>query len=125
MAISAERLSAYLSEPTHLMLVAVHEGEIVAQCAAVIHRRPEKPDQLYVDEVGVTSALRRQGLARQLMSEMFAWGHALGCQKSWLATELDNIEALGLYRGFDGVSSKVVLFEYDLSALQKPTGASR
>jgi aminoglycoside 6'-N-acetyltransferase I len=55
------RLAAYLAEPGHHMLVALRAGEVVAQVAAVIHRHPDKPTELYIDEVGVTPALQRQG----------------------------------------------------------------
>ena len=61
------RLAAYLAEPGHHMLVALRAGEVVAQVAAVIHRHPDKPTELYIDEVGVTPALQRQGIARALM----------------------------------------------------------
>src|SRR4051812_50184849 len=58
------RLAAYLAESGHHMLVALLAGEVVAQVAAVIHRHPDKPTELYIDEVGVTPALQRRGVAR-------------------------------------------------------------
>jgi len=48
--IDAERLAAYLGEPNHCMLVAMRNGEVVGQVAAVIHRHPDKPTELYIDE---------------------------------------------------------------------------
>jgi len=78
------RLAAYLAEPGHHMLVALRAGEVVAQVAAVIHRHPDKPTELYIDEVGVTPALHRRGIARRMLDVMFAWGRELGCEEAWV-----------------------------------------
>jgi len=80
--VNAKRLAAYLAEPGHLMIVALAGDEVVAQCAAVIHRHPDKPTELYIDEVGVSPTFQRQGIARQLLDEMFALGKALGCEEA-------------------------------------------
>ena len=66
----------------------------------VIHRHPDKATELYVDEVGTASTHLRQGIARAMMDEMFAWGRELGCTEAWLGTELDNDRGQGLYRGY-------------------------
>ena len=95
--INPARLAAYAAEPGHLMLLAVADGEVVAQVAAVIHRHPDKVTELYVDEVGVTPAFQRQGLATRMMDEMFALGREFGCSEAWVGTEPDNVAANGLY----------------------------
>jgi ribosomal protein S18 acetylase RimI-like enzyme len=51
----------------------------VAQVAAVVHRHPDKVTELYIDEVGVAPAWRRQRLARRMLDEMMAIGRAEGC----------------------------------------------
>lgn len=94
------RLDAYLREPGHLMVLAFEGTLVIGQCAAVIHRHPDKPVELYIDEVGTASTHRRQGVARAMLDEMFRWGRELGCEEAWLGTELDNVEANGLYRGY-------------------------
>ena len=98
--INADWLDAYLLEPGHLMVLAIEAGTVVGQCAAVIHRHPDKPDELYIDEVGTASTQLRRGIATALMEEIFAWGRELGCKEAWLGTELDNEAANALYRGF-------------------------
>ena len=50
------RLAAYLTEPGHFMFVATTGGEVVGQCAAVIHRHPDKVTELYIDEVGAETS---------------------------------------------------------------------
>jgi aminoglycoside 6'-N-acetyltransferase I len=113
-AIDPERLHRYLDEPGHMMIVAIDEGVVVAQCAAVVHRHPDKPSELYIDEVGTAPSHQRRGIARLLMEAMFDWGRELGCEESWLGTELDNVAANALYRGFGGKSAEMAYFEFEL-----------
>ncbi len=98
--IHPERMQAYLREPGHLMLLAFDGSLVVGQCAAVIHRHPDKSTELYVDEVGTATSHLRQGIATAMMEEMFRWGRELGCEEAWLGTDLDNDPANGLYRRF-------------------------
>jgi ribosomal protein S18 acetylase RimI-like enzyme len=111
--IDPARLAAYLAEPRHLMIVALAGGEIVGQTAAVIHRHPDKPTELYLDEVGVTPALWRRGIARRMLQAMFAWGVELGCEEAWVGTEPDNHPARGLYEAFGETAVPIVMYEYD------------
>src|SRR4051812_40405703 len=70
-AVDHRRLWAYLTEPGHHMVVALRDGEMVGQVAAVVHRHPDKLTELYIDEVGVTPKLHRRGIARQMLDAMF------------------------------------------------------
>ena len=108
--VDAARLHAYLRTPGHMMVVALEGGSVVGQCAAVIHRHPDKPAELYIDEVGTASTHRRQGIARAMMEEMFAWGRETGCVEAWLGTELDNDAANALYRGFTPVEDEAIQY---------------
>ncbi|MET3579212.1 ribosomal protein S18 acetylase RimI-like enzyme [Mesorhizobium robiniae] len=65
-AVRPDRLAAYLASPGHFMIVALADGVVVGQCAAVIHRHPDKVSELYIDEVGVAPAFQRQGIATRL-----------------------------------------------------------
>ncbi len=91
-------LASFLTAPGHLMLLALDGDLVVGQCAAVIHRHPDKPAELYIDEVGTAATHRRQGIARAMLGEMFAWGREFGCTEAWLGTDLDNDAANALYR---------------------------
>jgi ribosomal protein S18 acetylase RimI-like enzyme len=108
------RLAAYLAEPGHHMLVALHDGEVVAQLAAVVHRHPDKPTELYIDEVGVAPPFQRRGIARRMLEEMLALGKALGCEEAWVGTEPDNLAARRLYESRGADAQTFVLYEYEL-----------
>lgn len=104
------RLRAYLRAPGHMMVVAVEGELVVGQCAGVIHLHPDKPTELYVDEVGTASTHRRQGVARAMLDELFRWGRELGCEEAWLGTELDNDPANALYRGYRPVEDEAIQY---------------
>jgi aminoglycoside 6'-N-acetyltransferase I len=112
--VNAKRLAAYLAEPGHLMIVVLAGDEVVAQCAAVIHRHPDKPTELYIDEVGVAPTFQRQGIARQLLDEMFALGKALGCEEAWVGTEHDNHPARCLYASRGAEAEPFVMYVFQL-----------
>lgn len=112
--IHPERLEAYLSEPNHLMILAFDDALLVGQCAAVVHRHPDKVTELYVDEVGTASTHLRQGIATRMVESMFEWGRELGCREAWLGTELDNVEANGLYRKLGGTAEHMQYYEFKL-----------
>jgi ribosomal protein S18 acetylase RimI-like enzyme len=108
--IDPDRLTAYLSSPGHIMVLALEDQLVVGQCAGVIHRHPDKPTELYVDEVGTASTHRRQGIARAMLDELFAWGRELGCEEAWLGTELENVAANRLYRGYRPAEDNAMQF---------------
>ena len=108
--VDATRLSAYLREPGHIMVLAFDGELVVGQCAAVLHRHPDKATELYVDEVGTASTHRRQGIARAMLDELFAWGRELGCEEAWLGTEFDNLEANALYRSYQPTEDNGIQF---------------
>jgi aminoglycoside 6'-N-acetyltransferase I len=92
-----DRLAGYLAAPGHFMVVALADGLVVGQCAAVIHRHPDKVSELYIDEVGVSPAFQRQGIARKMLDAMFEIGRQNGCEEAWVGTEPDNGPARALY----------------------------
>jgi ribosomal protein S18 acetylase RimI-like enzyme len=116
-----DRAKAHLADPANHMMVAMHDGLVVAQVAAVIHRHPDKVTELYIDEVGVAEPWRRRGLAREMLKRMFAHAKAQGCEEVWVGTEPDNGPARKLYESlqhaFDGgPAEEFVMYVYNLRA---------
>jgi aminoglycoside 6'-N-acetyltransferase I len=112
--IDAARLAAYLADLRHHLFVAVTNGEVVGQVAAVMVRHPDKPAELFIDEVGVAPAWRRKGIARKLLDEMLALGKALGCEEAWVGTEMDNLPARALYESYGVPGGRFVMYTFDL-----------
>ncbi|RUW59748.1 GNAT family N-acetyltransferase [Mesorhizobium sp. M7A.F.Ca.US.008.03.1.1] len=112
-----DRLAAYLRESGHFMIVALADGVVVGQCAAVIHRHPDKVSELYIDEVGVSPAFQRHGIARKMLDAMFAIGRENGCEEAWVGTEPDNGAARALYESRKephGPAESFVMYVYEL-----------
>jgi ribosomal protein S18 acetylase RimI-like enzyme len=112
--IHPQRLAAYLREPNHFLYVAVQDGAVVGQARAMVHRHPDTVTSLYIDNLGVTPALHRQGIASQLIEALFALGKAQGCEEAWVGTEVDNRPAQGIYEKFGAKGETFTLFAYDL-----------
>ncbi|CDX50132.1 Aminoglycoside 6'-N-acetyltransferase [Mesorhizobium plurifarium] len=112
-----DRLAAYLNAPGHFMIVAIIDEIVVGQCAAVIHRHPDKVSELYIDEVGVAPPFQRQGIARKMLDAMFEIGREHGCEEAWVGTEPDNEPARALYetrREPHGKAETFVMYVYRL-----------
>ena len=107
--IDAARLSTYLASPGHLMVLGFDGDLVVGQCVGVVHHHPDKPSELYVDEVGTASTYLRQGIASDMLAALFAWARELGCDEAWLGTGLDNAAANGLYRRL-GATEEVIRY---------------
>lgn len=115
-AIDPGRLAAYLAETNHLMVVAVAGGEVIGQARGMVHRHPDQPTELYIDNLGTTPARLRQGVATRMLDELFAWGRELGCEEAWVGTEVDNVAACALYEARGARPETFVLYFYAFDA---------
>lgn len=113
-AIDPRRLAAYLSEPGHLMVLAISDGEVVGQARGMVHGHPDQPTELYIDNLGVTPDRRRERLATRMLDELVAWGRELGCEEAWVGTEPDNAAARALYEKRGAEAETFVMFAYGL-----------
>ncbi|MBV6656885.1 MAG: GNAT family N-acetyltransferase [Devosiaceae bacterium] len=95
---TAEHLGKLALMPGHALFVARGDGMIVGQLLAMVQFQADREPQLYIDNLGVAPALKRQGIARALFDAAMAWGKDAGCEGVWLATDVGNAEAQGFYR---------------------------
>ena len=111
--IDLARLARYLQDPSHLMVVAVFNGEVIGQARGVVHRHPDAPTELYLDNLGVTPDRKREGVATRLLDDLVAWARSLGCEQAWVATDVDNDAARALYLGRGSEAENVVMYFYE------------
>lgn len=111
--IHPDRLRRFLADERHVMLLAFDDGRVVGQARGIVHLRPDHPDELYIDNLGVTPALQRRGVGRRLVDELLAWGRERGCAYAWLGTEPDNVPALALYASRGGRSTSMIMIDFD------------
>ena len=114
-AIDPAILADYLAQPGHHLFLAMEDGLVVGQLSAVVHKHPDtRPRELYVDEVGVSPAWQRRGIATALIDAAFTLGRDLGCTEAWLGTEPDNDPARALYSPRAEPVEDVVMYVFKL-----------
>ena len=102
----------YLSVPGNLLAVATLSDVVVGMASAIAYVHPDKPVQLFINEVGVSPRVQRQGIGKRLMRALLDRGRELGCTEAWLATEVDNDAARGLYSSVEGVEGQDLAVVY-------------
>lgn len=111
------RAREFLADAHHHLVVAVEDGLVVGMVSAVDYLHPDKADpELWINEVGVASSHRGQGLGQALLRATLALGQQLGCRVAWVATERSNTPAMRLYAAVGGVEEPqdTVLFTFRL-----------
>lgn len=113
--IDARWTAEFLADPRHHLAVAL-DGEVVVGMASGVHYvHPDKPPELWVNEVGVAPTHHRQGIGRRLMEALFAHARELGCREAWLGTEEDNTAARRLYASVGGKEEPMVVISFRLA----------
>lgn len=114
--IDAGRTAEFLRDPRHHLAVAVDGDVVVGFASAVDYLHPDKPAELWINEVGVAPTHRRQGIARELLALLFEVGRRIGCSEAWVLTERANTAAMGLYPSCGGEREpdEIVMFSFAL-----------
>ena len=68
----------FLRDPRHHLAVAIEDGAVVGFASGVHYVHPDKPAELWVNEVGVAPSHQRRGLGKRLLHALFAHGRDLG-----------------------------------------------
>lgn len=106
----------FLADPRHYLAVAVDAGEVVGFASAVCYVHPDKPPQLFINEVGVAPSHRRRGAARRLLELLLDKGRGLGCSEAWVLTDEDNAAARAAYASAGGEETTgVVMVTFPLA----------
>jgi len=114
--IDSRRSARFLEDPRHHIAVALDDGLVVGFATAVHYINPDKPPELWINEVGVAASHRRRGCGKKLLSALFRAGRRLGCVEAWVLTEPGNTAARRLYRSAGGARKRTpsVMFEFRL-----------
>lgn len=108
----------FLADPRHHIVVALDDGVVVGMATGVDYVHPDKPPELWVNEVGVADSHRERGIGRQLLEALLEHGRSLGCAEAWVLAEPDNVAAERLYHRAGGSASQpVVMMSF---RLEKP-----
>lgn len=109
--------STFLNDPRHHLVVAVADGVTVGFVSAVHYIHPDKPPELWINEVGVAPSHLRRGIGQAMVQRMLQHGRSLGCVQAWVLTDPENSAARGLYKSAGGKESpsQSVMVEFSLS----------
>ena len=107
--------AAFLADPRHHLALAMDGATVVGFCSGTRVAHPDKPDQLFINELGVTPAYRRRGLARELVRKLLEVARSHGCSEAWVLADSDNAPAQVVYAGAGGSpTSGGVMFSFAL-----------
>jgi ribosomal protein S18 acetylase RimI-like enzyme len=104
----------FLGGSRDILMLADLDGRIVGFASGSVLHHPDKPPELFIQEVGVNEDARRMGIARALVLAMRAEGRKLGCTTAWVLTESDDAAARALYAAAEGrETTGIVMYDWD------------
>ena len=76
---------------------------------------PDKPNALWINELGIATPWRRQGIATRLIAAICDHGRALACTAAWVIAD-PTTEATGFCRSLGAVRTceNRAMFSFDL-----------
>jgi aminoglycoside 6'-N-acetyltransferase I len=101
--IDPELTREFLADPRHHIAVAIDDGLVVGFASGVHYVHPDKPPELWINEVGLAPTYRRRGLGKALLRALFAVGRAHRCTVAWVLTDRSNVAAMALYESVGGI----------------------
>ncbi len=110
----------FLNDARHHLAVVVIEGRVTGMASAVHYVHPDKPPELWINEVGVADSVQGRGLGRRLVQALLDHGREIGCQAAWVLTEPENDAARALYAGRGGRPESTVLYSWRLDEGREP-----
>jgi ribosomal protein S18 acetylase RimI-like enzyme len=128
--IDAALAKEFLRDPRHHLAVAIDDEQVVGFASGVHYVHPDKPPELWINEVGVAPTHRRRGLGKALLEALFEVGRTQKCIGAWVLTERDNADARALYstvggiegrRGGLGIGDDIVGFSFALNRERAPS----
>lgn len=100
---------AMLSRDSHRAL-----DQIVGMASAVHYVHPDKPAELWINEVGVATPYRGQHIGRRLIETLLSHARDLGIQTAWVLTDPDNSAAQNLYESTGAQRTPTLMYTYRL-----------
>jgi len=107
----------FLNDPRHHVVVATAKDKIVGFVSAVHYIHPDKPPELWINEIAVAPPYQRHGLGTAILKEMLQLGKGIGCKNAWVLTDRNNESANLLYQSAGGQvgSDETVMYEFDIT----------
>jgi GNAT superfamily N-acetyltransferase len=108
----------FLADPRHHLAVAIESSGVVVGFASAVHYvHPDKPPEMWMNEIGVAAPHRRRGVGKRLLHPLFEVARELGCREAWVLTDRGNEAAMRLYAsaGASAPPRDQVMFTFKLT----------
>ena len=103
-ALDPRLVTEFLNDARHHLAVALDQGVVVGFASGVHYVHPDKPSQLFINEVSVAESHQRQGIGKAVVQALLEHGRRLGCQEAWVLTHRSNLAAVRLYESTGGTT---------------------
>ncbi len=100
--VSAALAREFLADPRHHIAVAIASGVVVGFASGVHYVHPDKPAEMWVNEVAVAPTHQRQGIGRAVVQCLLDHSRAIGCREAWVLTDYGNAAARSVYGACGG-----------------------
>ena len=117
----------FLRDDRHHLVAAIDSGLVVGFVSGVHYVHPDKPPELWINEVGVAPSHQRRGIGQQMLRVIFRAGGDLGCGEAWVLTSRSNTAAMKLYASVDGSEDPedTVMFAFRLPIAESPVARTQ
>jgi GNAT superfamily N-acetyltransferase len=103
--VDARWTAEFFDDSRHHLAVALDGDTVVGIASGVHYVHPDKPPELFVNEVGVAPTHQGQGIGGRLMRALLARGREVGCREAWVLTDYTNAAARRLYASVGGTDA--------------------
>ena len=90
-------VAEFLHDKRHHLAVAIDQDQVVGFASGVHYVHPDKPAELFINEVAVAPSHHRRGIGKAVIEALLERATLLGCREAWVLTDRDNQAAMGLY----------------------------
>lgn len=105
----------FFAEPGHHLLIAYEDDEPAGFVSGVEVAHPDKPVEMFLNELGVRESSQGRGIGRTLIAALRDLAIERGCAGMWVLTDETNPAALKAYRAAGaGEPAPQVMLEWSL-----------
>jgi aminoglycoside 6'-N-acetyltransferase I len=119
-------VTEFLGDERHHLAVAIDDGRVVGFTSGVHYVHPDKPAELWINEVGVTPSHQGRGIGKAVVRALLQEARRLGCREAWVLTDQANHAAKRLYASIGGQEAPPgqVMFTFFLNTHDVSTDAA-
>ncbi len=100
--LNPQLVTEFLGDKRHHLVVAVDQAQVIGLASGVHYVHPDKPSEMWINEVGVAPSHQGQGVGKAMIQELLQHAKRLGCREAWVLTDRTNQAAMCLYASTGG-----------------------